>query len=163
MNNYWHTNYPAGQGGTFTFRYVVTSADHLDPAALTRLGWESMQPAMLDHVINQDKAGDPEKALPAEGTSFLEIDASNVVLVTWKIAEDGNGTILRLQETAGQATETTIGFPHATIHSASLCNAVEDKMGDLDVSGNQIRLALRPHEIVTVRVVGSSMLGSPTH
>ena len=32
MNNYWDTNYAAGQGGDFTFRYVLTSGDHLQPA-----------------------------------------------------------------------------------------------------------------------------------
>jgi len=51
MNNYWHTNYPPEQGGNFTFRYVLTSQDHLDPAALTRIGWESMEPAELDYVL----------------------------------------------------------------------------------------------------------------
>ena len=40
MNNYWDTNYAAGQGGDFTFRYVLTSGDRLDPASLSRLGWE---------------------------------------------------------------------------------------------------------------------------
>ena len=82
MNNYWHTNYRAGQGGNFTFRYVLTSADHLDPAALSRLGWESMEAPAFDSVINQDKAGNPDEPLPAEGTSFLDINAANVVLVT---------------------------------------------------------------------------------
>ena len=37
MNNYWHTNYRAAQGGDFTFRYVLTSEAKLDPAFLTRL------------------------------------------------------------------------------------------------------------------------------
>ena len=31
MNNYWFTNYRAGQGGHFHFRYVVTSAPSTDP------------------------------------------------------------------------------------------------------------------------------------
>jgi hypothetical protein len=31
MNNYWNTNYVAGQGGDFTFRYILTSASALDP------------------------------------------------------------------------------------------------------------------------------------
>ena len=44
MENYWDTNYAAGQGGQFTFRYVLTSGDHLAPAAMTRLGWEEMAP-----------------------------------------------------------------------------------------------------------------------
>ncbi|MGH9343701.1 MAG: glycosyl hydrolase-related protein, partial [Terriglobia bacterium] len=152
MNNYWHTNYPAGQGGKFTFRYVITSADHLDPAALTRVGWESMEPAVIDQVIRQDKIDDPDKPLPAAGTSFLEIDAPNIVLVDWKLAENGNGTILRLEETAGRKTEATIRFPHASVEAASLCNAVEDNMKPLEKSGSGIHVAFNPNQVLTVRV-----------
>ena len=110
MNNYWHTNYRAGQGGTFTFRYTMTSAKDFDPPALSRLGWESMEAPAMDSVINQDKVGDPDEPLPAEGTSFLDINSPNIALVTWKLAEDGKGTILRLQETAGQSTEANLSF-----------------------------------------------------
>ena len=152
MNNYWHTNYRAGQGGTFTFRYVMTSAARLDPAELTRMGWESMEAPAVDVVANQDKAGNPGEPLPAEGTSFLEISSPNVALVTWKLAEDGKGTILRLQETAGQASEVTVRLPHTNIHSASLCDSVEDNLHDLDVTGNLIHLRIHPHEVLTVRL-----------
>jgi hypothetical protein len=153
MNNYWDTNYRAGQGGTFTFRYVLTSAERLDPVALTRIGWESMQPVALDNVIDQDKVGNPDKPLPAEGTSFLEMSGGNVVLVDWKLAEDGNGTILRLQETGGQAAETSISFPRTAIHSAMLCNGVEDDLRSLDVNGKGLHLTFQPHEVLTVRLV----------
>jgi alpha-mannosidase len=152
MNNYWHTNYRAGQGGTFRFRYVMTSAELLNPAALTRMGWESMEAPAVDVVASQDKVGNPDEPLPAEGTSFLEINAPNVALVTWKLAEDGNGTILRLQETAGQANQVIVQLPHTTIHSANLCNTVEDNLQDLDVAGNMIHLMIHPHEVLTVRL-----------
>jgi hypothetical protein len=152
MNNYWDTNYRAGQGGTFKFRYVMTSADQLDPAALTRIGWESMQAVSLDHVIDQDKVGDPDKPLPPTGASFLEIGSPNVLLVTWKLAEDGKGTILRLEETAGQVTETSVNLPLTALHAANLCNGVEDNLGSLDVSGKRIRLKFQPHEVLTVRL-----------
>jgi alpha-mannosidase len=154
MNNYWFTNYRAGQGGNFTFRYVLTSADHFDPTALTRVGLESMEQPQLDQVIghNRDKVGNPDKPLPAEGASFLGIDASNIALVTWKLAEDGNGTILRLQETAGRSADATLSFPHTSIYSADLCNAVEDKLQDLKVSRNQVKLIFHPHEVLTIRL-----------
>jgi alpha-mannosidase len=77
-------------------------------------------------------------ALPAEGTSFFTINAPNVAMVAWKLAEDGKGTILRLQETAGKTTNTTIHLPHSAIHSANLCNAVEDKLQKLNISGNEL-------------------------
>lgn len=153
MNNYWHTNYRAGQGGSFTFRYVMTSADHLDSAALSRLGWESMEQPTLDSVINQDKVGDPAAPLPPDGMSFLDIDTSNIVLVTWKIAEDGKGTILRLQETAGKETTANIRLPQEATHSAFLCNSVEDKLTALPVSSNHIHLTFHPYEVLTVRLV----------
>lgn len=153
MNNYWETNYAGGQGGMFHFRYVVTSADHLEPVALTRLGWESMEAPVLDDVVRQDKVGNPERPLPAEGTGFLTINAPNVALVDWKMAEDGKGTILRFQEMAGKATEATIELPHSTIHSANLCNAVEDNLHDLKASGHEVQLSFRPNEVLTIRLM----------
>jgi hypothetical protein len=152
MNNYWHTNYRAGQGGAFTFRYVLTSAKEFDPPALSRLGWESMEAPVLDSVINQDKAGNPDEPLPAEGASFLDINFPNIVLVTWKLAEDGNGTILRLQETAGQTADVTVTLPYSKIQSAALCNSVEDRLHDLNVTNGQIHLPFHPHEVLTVRL-----------
>ena len=152
MNNYWHTNYPPEQGGNFTFRYVLTSQDHLDPAGLTRIGWESMEPAELDYVLSQDKLGDPGRPLPAEGTSFLEIDAPNIVLVDWKLAEDGKGTILRLEETAGKSTEATIQLPHALIGSAALCSSAEDNLRPLNLTTHGVRLSFSPNEVLTVRL-----------
>jgi alpha-mannosidase len=152
MNNYWHTNYRAGQGGRFTFRYVMTSSDSFDPAALSRLGWQSMEAPVTGWVASHEKVEGSEAPLPASGTSFLEIDNPNVALVTWKLAEDGNGTILRLKEIAGQAEEVNVGFPHAIARSAILCNSVEDDLHTLPVSANRIHVALRPNEVVTLRV-----------
>ena len=74
-------------------------------------------------------------------------------MVDWKLAEDGNGTILRLQETGGEATETSISFPRTPIRSAMLCNGVEDDLRSLDVNGKGIHLTFRPHEVLTVRLV----------
>ena len=41
MNNYWHTNFRASQGGEFVFRYVVTSGEDFGPEELTRLAWSA--------------------------------------------------------------------------------------------------------------------------
>ncbi len=152
MNNYWDTNYRAAQGGDFTYRYVVTTSRSFDPGALARLGWESMRPVELNYVMPQDKVGNPNRPLPAEGSSFLEIDAPNVVLGTWKVAEDGNGTILRLYETAGRETTATLRFTWHPPHAAQRCNAVEDNLGPLSVDGRSVRVNFHPNEIVTVRI-----------
>jgi alpha-mannosidase len=150
MNNYWLTNSPGVQGGAFRFRYVITSDDHLDPVALTRLGWNSMEPAIVNHVIRQDKVGNPDRPLPPEATSFISVSSPDVALVAWKLAEDGKGTVLRLQEMAGKSTETTLELLHAAIRSASLCNAVEDRLQDLHFNGDRLQLTLKPNEVQTV-------------
>ena len=72
MNNYWTTNYRAGQGGDFTFRYAVTSAPQLDGAALTHLAMNEMRPVEVDYVVSQDKPGNPPRPLPETGAEFLE-------------------------------------------------------------------------------------------
>ncbi|HSU31237.1 MAG TPA: polysaccharide lyase family protein [Bryobacteraceae bacterium] len=154
MNNYWHTNYRAGQGGEFNFRYAMTSSSKLDGDALSHLGAEEMRPAEVDQVVAQDKAGNPPRPLPAEGRGFLQIDNPHVLLATWKRAEDHHGTILRLTETAGQSEAATVLFPHAEIASARLTSGVEEDQSSLAVQNNSFRLSLKPFEVVTVRVTG---------
>ncbi len=72
MNNYWHTNYRAGQGGDFTFRYAITSSAQLNGSELSQLAWEEMRPMEINYVVSQDKVGDPPRPLSAEGQGFLE-------------------------------------------------------------------------------------------
>ena len=137
------------------FRYALTSSPTLDGNDLTHMGIDEMRPPEVDYVVSQDKAGNPNRPLSPQGQSFLEISAPNVALVTWKQAEDGKGTILRLQETSGQATEAMVGLPLKTIRSAQLCSGVEDNLGPLAVDGNHVRVPLKPFEVVTIRMGGS--------
>ena len=152
MNNYWHTNFRASQGGEFVFRYVVTSGEDFRPEELTRLAWSARQPVLLDSIARRDQSGNPPRPLPAEGLSFLETDAANVALVTWKRAEAGEGTILRLLETAGRRTTASIRFPRFAIESAALTNAVEDDLRSLRTAKNSLEVTLDPHEAVSLRV-----------
>jgi hypothetical protein len=152
MNNYWHTNYRAGQGGNFTFRYALTTAAKLDGGSLTKLGFEEMRPAELNYVVSQDKPGNPSRPLPAEGANFLDVAGENVALITWKQAENGEGTILRLQEIAGAPAESRISLPRSGISSAELCSGVEANLRSLPVENNAVRLTFTPFEVLTVRL-----------
>ena len=130
----------------------MTSNPSLDPVALTHLGWESARPAEVDYVVGQDKVGNPPRPLPAEGASFLEVNQPDVVLEDWKISEDGRGTILRLQETAGHGATAKLQFPRLAMKSATLCNGVEDDIRPLKVEDKWVSLAFRPNEVLTLRV-----------
>jgi alpha-mannosidase len=153
MNNYWDTNYRAGQSGDFTFRYSVTSAPKLDGAALTHLAMDEMRPVEINYVVSQDKAGNPARPLPATGQGFLETDGPGISLVTWKQAEDGQGTILRFAETTGKPTEATVRLRNAKVTSASLSSGVEETLTPLTLATDgTIHLAFKPFQVLTVRM-----------
>lgn len=154
FNNYWHTNYRAEQGGDSTFRYVMTSGPSLAPAELARLGRAAMTPLELDEVIDQDKVGNPERPLEPGPLSFLQVDGAGVVVENWKAAEDGNGTILRVLETAGAQSKATLRFPLLRLQHAWWCTAMEENVKEIAVAGNSMEMTLNPHEIGTLRIVG---------
>ena len=73
--------------------------------------------------------------------------------MTWKEAENGNGTILRLAEIEGKPADMALHFDHFSIGSAHLDTGVEDDKRDLPVENNSVRLSFKPFEVVTVRIV----------
>jgi len=152
MNNYYFTNYAAGQGGDFTFRYVLTSGKDLSPADLSRLGREEMSPLEVDMITSQDKAINLAKPLDSAQAAFLEVRPSDVVLETWKMAEDGEGTILRFLEVAGKESTVEVESPLLEVKSASMCDALERKQETLSVSAHGFAFSVKPFQIVTVRL-----------
>ena len=156
MNNYYYTNYAAGQGGDFTFRYVFTSANNLPPAALSKWGWEEMSPLEVDHITSQDKAVNSARPLPSDQSSFLQVNRPEVVLVTWKVAEDGAGTVLRFLDTAGKDNTVEVQTPLLAVKSAWMSDALERKQAALPVSAHGFSFAIKPYQIITVRLEGSA-------
>jgi len=161
MSNYTPEGYPAGQGGGFVFRYVLTSASRFDPVQAGHLGWAAMSPLETDEIRPNDKAIFVPRPLAASEGSFLEIDQPDVTLVTWKLAEDGKGTILRFLETAGRPATATLHTRLLKITSAWACNAVEDNQQPLEVLSQGLRFTVRPFAITTLRIEGTPSLGRP--
>jgi alpha-mannosidase len=163
MNNYWHTNYRSAQGGHFRFRYVVTSAATTDPAALSRTGWEAATPLEEDEIRSQDKALDLPRPLDGKAESFVTMDDPALLLETWKPAEDGKGTILRLLDLGGATRSVLISTPLLTVEEAMETDAVERDKHALELAGEHgFRVEVHPREILTLRVIGKSVLQAPT-
>lgn len=158
MNNYWHTNYIAAQGGHFRFRFVVTSAPSTDAAALSRMAWEEATPFEVDNIQSQDQAIELPRPLNGKQGSFLTIDDPNAILDTWKPAEDGGGTILRLIDLGGATRTITISSPLLAIQNAFQTDAVERNQKPLEVHSDAVQVEIHPHEIVTIRLSGSSLI-----
>jgi len=155
MNNYWSTNYNAGQGGHFRFRYVVTSASSTRASALSRMGWEEATPLELNEVTRQDKALAPKPDSSSLQASYLDVSDPAVLVEDWKPAEDGNGTILRLLDLGGIERQVTVQTPLIAITRAVQTDAVERDQQDLPLNGqHRIQVTVHPHQIVTIRVVG---------
>jgi alpha-mannosidase len=161
MNNYWHTNYRAGQGGHFRFRYVITSASSTHAAELSRMGWEEMTPFEQDEVTSQDKALDLPRPLNGKQDSLLDVGDNSLLLDTWKSAEDGQGTILRFLDLGGTARTVTVRTPLLQIKQAWQTDAVERNQKLLSLTGaNGFSFTVKPHQIVTVRIISGDSIQS---
>jgi alpha-mannosidase len=90
------------------------------------------------------------------------VDKPNVLLLTWKRAEDGQGTILRFLEIGGQTARAEVTIPVLDVQSAWQSNAVEANQKELPLTGNHgFAFEIKPHQIVTVRVKGTLALPTP--
>jgi hypothetical protein len=148
MNNYWGTNFPAWQGGDFTFRYAITSNAQFNPPLLTRFGLEA-----LTRLERDDVPGTQDfSLLPNQGASLLEVGNPGVTLLTWKRAEDGDGTILRLQDTAGEASNIRIHSPFLTFDRAWRCNLLEDNQAEIKIQGEDLSVPIKPFQVLTLRL-----------
>jgi alpha-mannosidase len=148
MNNYWGTNFPAWQGGDFTFRYAITSSAQFEPAAITRFGWNALTPLERDDVSGSQDVS----ALPDQQASMLEISDPGVTLLTWKQAEDGDGSILRVQESAGKSSIVNIHSKFLSFDQSWLCNALEDNQSEIETAGDALNISIKPYQVLTVRI-----------
>jgi len=148
MNNYWGTNFAAWQGGDFTFRYAITSNAQFNAPSLTRFGLEALTPLERDDVPGTQDSS----LLPNQEASLLEVGNPGVSLLTWKRAEDGDGTILRLQDTAGEASDIRIHSPFLRFERAWLCNLLEENHAEIRIQGEDLSVPIKPFQVLTLRL-----------
>ncbi len=84
--------------------------------------------------------------------SFVRVDQPNVIIETIKQAEDGQGLIVRLYESQrvrGACTLMTC-FPMAEAWRTNLLEVNQER---LKVAKNQLRLLIKPYQIMTLRLL----------
>jgi len=128
----------------FTYSLYPHAGDHVS-GAVARAGWELNAP--LRPLAYAAGGG----SLPAVA-SWLAPAAANVVVAAVKEADDGHGLIVRLYEAAGIATQTVLhcGFALAAAEATDL---IEENAVSLETAGRGLRLAFRPFEILTLRLL----------
>src|SRR5205085_3314178 len=139
-------------GGEFTFRYVLTSAQALDQAALSRMGWSETTPLERTLVKAQDQTFPVRRTLPPAQMSFLQVDNPSVLLSTWKQAEEGEGSVLRFIEMNGRPESVSVSSLLFKTARAQVCNAMEECSQALSNNTNGLNLSLRPRQIFTLKV-----------
>jgi alpha-mannosidase len=130
---------------------------------LSRMGWEEITPFETDEVTSQDKALNQPRPLDGKQGSFLDVQDPNLLLETWKPAEDGNGTILRFLDFGGTTRAVTVQCPLLQIDGAWQTDAVERNGKQLSLAGSGgFQFTIHPHEILTIRLVSHDLLKAPT-
>lgn len=156
--NYWVTNEQPSQGGEMVFRYSIASQKHsTDDIAATHFGWNQVAPFM---VVGPGYPPPPSPTPPISRKpveSFCHIDATNVLPITFKNAEDGRGHVLRLLEFSGKPTKTKVRFGPFEVEKVSLLDAAEQdsalgKVPTASVKDGALQVELRPFELTTLRV-----------
>jgi alpha-mannosidase len=159
MDNYWHVNYLPGQGGHFRFRFVITSAPSTDPLALSHKGWEETTPLEMEEITDLDKAISRPEPLDGTQGSFLRAQDPELLLETWKPAEDGNGTILRFLDLGGKERIVAVETPLLNLDHVWRTDSVERNEKALQlVNTHAFNIGVHPHEILTIRVTGTAAL-----
>ena len=147
MNSNFNTNFNTAQTGDLLFRYSITAhpGDRVSGGSRD-FGYDALTP--LDTVCVNGK----QKGALSHREGFAKVAPDNVMLLTIKRAEDGNGLIVRLIETDGVAAEAAIELPFFDIAEAFVTNPVEENQGFLRVSNNSVTVPVEAFGITTVRL-----------
>lgn len=165
MNNYWSVNYKASQGGDYRFRYFITSARDLAPAALSDFSASTRSPLIgydyydTGHVT----VTAAQKRMPAGQGSFFTLSGCEVELSALKQAEDGNGLMIRFHNPNAADSTCHLVSPIFLRQSAWRTDGVETSLSALPVTGNAVAILLKPHQFTAVRLVLSLVAPSAVH
>jgi alpha-mannosidase len=133
---------------------VLSSSPEFNPSLLAKFGREVASPLEIEKTTAADKHGSPPAPLGASAVGFIDIDSQDVVLSTWKAAENGDGYILRFYNTTERPVTARVRFPEMRFETVYHVNAVEVNQEPLTGQQAAISLAVRAHEIYSLRITG---------
>ena len=139
MNNYWETNYKAGQEGPTTFRYSVAPHKAFDCGAAARFGIERSRPLVVVPVNGKTPVC----------PSVLSIEPASVIVTAFRPSMDGKAKIVRLFNTGDRTEKVDITWKKPASVTMWRSNLAEEK-GPRFVRP----IEMATYEIVTLRVSG---------
>ncbi len=131
LHNYWHTNFPARQGGEFVQRFRLSLLAPGDAAEPVRRGWAACEPLYVGAPFDNLGTG----RLLARDRALVLGDPG-VCVVGAKPADDGEGAILKLLDVAGRARRVSVWPGAYPFQLARQCNLVEMNGDPLPVAAD---------------------------
>jgi hypothetical protein len=147
LTSNFRTNFQSVQQGDLLFRYAITTHRGDWKAGRPRdAGWAVANP-LVPILVSGKGQGTLGKRM-----SFAEVDQPNVLLLTLKRAEDGQGVIVRLWETEGKQTTVSVKLPHLAIRKAFRTNLVEEDEQELTFTAQTVTASIKPFGLTTIRL-----------
>jgi len=147
LDSNFRTNFQPVQQGDILFRYSLTSGKGPQANSVNRdFGWSIHNP-LIGVVANGGRDGPFENRM-----SFCRLEQPNVLVVTIKRAEDGQGVIVRLIETDGKQGTATLTLPALAVEKAWQTNIVEENQAELEHTDHSVTMPVRSFGISTVRL-----------
>lgn len=90
-------------------------------------------------------------ALKEQGSSFICVDKSNIIIETIKEAEVGDGVIVRLYECENSLTKAMLTFAKE-VEEVIECNLIEEEEKQIANNGHTVAVTVKPYEVKTYKV-----------
>jgi alpha-mannosidase len=136
MNNYWETNYKAGQEGPTMFRYSIEPHRSFDSGRAAKFGAEQSQPLIAVPV-------DSKTSAPG---SIMNVEPTSIIVTAFRPSEDGKDWIVRLFNAGGQSEKAIVTWAEPSPDTIWLSNLAEEK---LDNAAGPVEMTA--YDIVTLR------------
>ena len=145
MNNYWETNYRAGQDGPHELQYTLRPHGEFDEAEAERFALQVAQPLVTRTT---------ELAAPIPGPP-LRVSADRAVVTLLRVHHDGPGLLLRVYNPSDETDSVRVAGPDGSspasvVRSDPWGEPIEANAGGPASAGGPIVLA--PREVATFLV-----------
>ena len=130
MNNYWHTNYKASQGGLFEFEYNLTSGKSIKPSHAIRF----FSKPFRGRRINGD----------------ISIEPAEVAVTTIKKWSLGDGLVIRFLEVDNEPKSIKIRSSMLRDYKIYETDLLEEPIEDLGRFDGEIEIRFRPRIYKTI-------------
>ncbi len=145
---------------------LIKSATHPDPKA--DQGLHRFTYALYPHIgdwrngtirfaseLNEPllvRVETPHKGLLPTHSSFLSLDKNHVFVAAVKLAEDGDGLIVRVYEGHNTRGKVVLTFPFK-IKAAWECNLLEENEESLNPEDCSLRFFIKPYQVRTFKIL----------